>query len=287
MVAEGCGLAEGDTADARRSDAGGVRDAATNDTSPDCANQSLETVCASQQCPEFESLLTSLETSCAGRPQSVVLEACDLVGLRVREIEGERVYWYDAVTQTLVGYEHGNVYSPCSVRVGRLPDGCARTERPLCSVDAGSIVDLFPDANLGDGCAAMVGGGSVALSKSAAAEVTDQCSRGSPEWDSAFDPTLEELNALECSLPELETFVRTSLGFDDFVVGEYFRQYVGLVQDGNRVVYVNAMRASLVPAEWYTKPVRACDGGRSFFGVVFDLELRRFRDVDFNGSLLP
>jgi len=85
---------------------------------------------------------------------------------------------------------------------------------------------------------------------------------------------------------------------------DYHRQYLGVVIDGRRMVYVNGfhhfyvedmLRTEMVVARidttsppvgadfWKRYPVGVCDGGAAFFGVVYDPLARRFGAVRFNG----
>lgn len=65
--------------------------------------------------------------------------------------------------------------------------------------------------------------------------------------------------------------------------GKYYRQYVGLVIGGQRLVYVNAFASPPDQLDWRKKAVGVCDGGGSYWGVVYDPETRRFSRLAFNG----
>jgi hypothetical protein len=71
--------------------------------------------------------------------------------------------------------------------------------------------------------------------------------------------------------------------------GSYYRQYVGLVIDNRRIVYVNAFvplptpgRPSGAPDSWEVQLLNACDGAERFFGAEFDVESGRVRYLAFN-----
>jgi hypothetical protein len=72
------------------------------------------------------------------------------------------------------------------------------------------------------------------------------------------------------------------------VAPEFYRQYLGLVVGGKRIVYVNGLRDQLVasgrPAEWRTTVWNGCDGGLAAFGAEYDLESGHIRNVIFNGG---
>ncbi|HEY3645325.1 MAG TPA: hypothetical protein VGM16_08305, partial [Gammaproteobacteria bacterium] len=64
----------------------------------------------------------------------------------------------------------------------------------------------------------------------------------------------------------------------------YHGQYIGIVSSVKRLVYGNFY---IPQAGWLhedTQPVDVCDGGRSFFGVVFDPTTSKIVDIAFNGE---
>lgn len=91
----------------------------------------------------------------------------------------------------------------------------------------------------------------------------------------------------------------------------YYRQYIGIVRDGRRLVYVNGfhegyidmvMRSyeqspnrrpgrTIAPDFWKHTPVTVCDGGHWFFGITYDPEAHRFGTLEFehtiDGRLIP
>lgn len=67
-------------------------------------------------------------------------------------------------------------------------------------------------------------------------------------------------------------------------VNDYYRQYVGVVVDGRRLIYVNAYAADEPLEGLKTTPVTGwCDGGESAWGVLYDAESKRFFDLAVNG----
>jgi hypothetical protein len=141
--------------------------------------------------------------------------------------------------------------------------------------------DLFPEASFGDGCSA-IGGRSVAFSAAAASELARQCSRPSPCYEEAFDLGPSDLRAVECRLPNLERAVRAFSR--DFSVGEFDRQYVGMIANGRRFVYINGLSRSDFFDD--SRPIVVCDGGTMFWGAQFDIESATFSEFYFNESLL-
>jgi hypothetical protein len=74
-------------------------------------------------------------------------------------------------------------------------------------------------------------------------------------------------------------------------INSYFRQYAGVIVAGRKLIYINAFPASefdngppqIVRSAWKEEPFKACDGGSSFWGVLYDPSRRSFSDLAFNG----
>jgi hypothetical protein len=72
---------------------------------------------------------------------------------------------------------------------------------------------------------------------------------------------------------------------------EYNRQYVGVLRDGRRLIYINCFpfdfgwwtRPEVVP-DWWTKPVVVRDGGDRYFQVWYDVESGECSDLHINGE---
>lgn len=116
---------------------------------------------------------------------------------------------------------------------------------------------------------------------------------------SLWEPGPAELARLEKLLPEFMAGQRTP---DDYQpLHEYYRQYVGIVQDGKKRVCVNffhhgfvqdvlrsvdpVTRKPVQQAEdfWKHEPMVVDDGGAYFFTVQFDPETGTFSRLRFNG----
>ena len=126
------------------------------------------------------------------------------------------------------------------------------------------------------------------LPVSEARAAIDQCSRTAPEHVTAFWlPTAVQVEAAERALP---AFLRTSgqktIG-RKIVLSEYFRQYVGVVVRGKRLIYLNAFPApasgSADARDAQVKAYVVCDGGSAFWGAEFDPATNTFSHFDYNG----
>jgi hypothetical protein len=67
-------------------------------------------------------------------------------------------------------------------------------------------------------------------------------------------------------------------------VADSYVQYVGILQNGHRYIYINGFRTDDPPANWRDTPVVACDGGSYFWGALYDPAAGRFSDFAVNGS---
>ena len=64
---------------------------------------------------------------------------------------------------------------------------------------------------------------------------------------------------------------------------QYYRQYVGLIVGGRRLVYLTGFIAIGLPLPaWRMRVIDGCDGGAMHFGVEFDVTLDRFQNLAFN-----
>jgi hypothetical protein len=66
-------------------------------------------------------------------------------------------------------------------------------------------------------------------------------------------------------------------------IASSWRQYVGIVVGGRRLIYVNGFSAQPPLEHWKTEPVIMCDGGEGAWGVLYDPAKRTFSGLAFNG----
>jgi hypothetical protein len=102
-------------------------------------------------------------------------------------------------------------------------------------------------------------------------------------WEVSEDVVVK----LEADLPKLRRLRATECCFALRGVpdpGGYFRQYLGIVLDGRRAVYVNAFRGAESFPSWRERAVQVCDGGNDFWGAIYDPATRRFSRLGFNGE---
>lgn len=130
------------------------------------------------------------------------------------------------------------------------------------------------------------------LSGEQAMALARQCSRISPgPVDSVWTPSAAELDALDTALAFFLAQRLEEAG-SAASPGEYYRQVVGFVIRGRRVVYVNGVHSDAVervnpnhPFDWRTQAHLICDGGTITFGVEYDPATGQFSNFAFNGSI--
>ena len=143
---------------------------------------------------------------------------------------------------------------------------------------------------------AQLPGNIVILPTSEGPAVLAQHSRGTIAAPESFWlPTPEQVLELERRLPAYMKKHRWI--FEHRGLKEYDRQYIGVVRGGRRVISGNFFpatddpqerallkRAGLDPDGWKTSAVRVNDGGTSYWGIVYDVEKKRFEPPDANGQ---
>lgn len=110
-----------------------------------------------------------------------------------------------------------------------------------------------------------------------------QCSRPAPTDVSGFwSPSPEQVSAFEQRLPD---FLRKSAL--PVKLPDYYRQYVGVISHGRRLIYLNAFYAGFLThdpkRDWKISAVIVCDGGDGFWGVEFDPADKTFHHLESNG----
>jgi len=125
----------------------------------------------------------------------------------------------------------------------------------------------------------------VVLPPSEAQAINRLCSRPGPgKVEGGWVPTANDVATLEAELTDISKLqsggaVRTTIS-DPF---RFYRQYVGIVLSGWRLIYVNAFAPDSVLKGWQIRLLNVCDGGSAFWGLLFDPLTGRFSDLKTNG----
>ncbi len=118
-------------------------------------------------------------------------------------------------------------------------------------------------------------------------ELLHQCSRSSPKNVSGFwMPTAGDISILENNFRSIYKISSNAC----CMYGEYFSdslknygfQYLGVIIKGQKFIYIDAFHLaedSFFRQEEYRS---ACDGGKWFWGVLFNEQKKKFSDLAFN-----
>lgn len=131
---------------------------------------------------------------------------------------------------------------------------------------------------------------STVLKPEKAKMITNQCSRQAPEkFETTWTPTEKDISELESQLKAIEKANGDTQRQEQFVknVKDYYRQYIGLVIDGQKLIYINAFHSDSKQKNfnWKEEPVISCDGGTWFWGILYNPNKKEFFDLVFNGII--
>src|SRR5262245_34276079 len=112
----------------------------------------------------------------------------------------------------------------------------------------------------------------------------EPCSREGPKKVTAvWLPAAAEVVEAE------ERLQNSVKGFLKIPLEKYYRQYVGVVIDNKRSLYMHAFeKVGRLPIEetmpsWRSRYVRICDGRDASWGIEFDLTTKKFKNFQRNG----
>src|SRR5215510_893772 len=119
---------------------------------------------------------------------------------------------------------------------------------------------------------------STLLPETEADRATQLCSRpGPPKFQGTWKPTDNDIQSMESRLSRISR-LRTQSGIAGVKIqhpDRYYRQYLGIMIDGRKFVFINAFCDDKPPETWRELLVDVCDGGCSW-GVVYDVAKGEF-----------
>jgi hypothetical protein len=205
-----------------------------------------------------------------------LVEVVDSAGRPVRDTAGDSLKFFGDLVSAVCPAGRDTLGNPVHW-LWLSPDGCSR-QAPV-----GRWRNLQPGPRVGNGViiADAIGRGMFVV-----------CSRARPGGiDGEWTPSVSDVEALESRLGD---YFKSHM--HDSLVGplsDYRMQFGGFTRLGRHFIYVNA---AYMPAHgstyqstpsnddyWLRSPVIACDGGTSFFGIVYDVEAGTFQELEFNG----
>jgi hypothetical protein len=124
----------------------------------------------------------------------------------------------------------------------------------------------------------------------AAERLFSQCTRTAPKPQGWWQPDTISIENLRAAFT---TYSRWVIDSRRFSISNYYCQYAGFTQGNRKLIYCNFFTISpheeSLRKDWdvwlRTHPQIVCDGGDEFFGVVYDVEKRKFFDYKPNGRL--
>jgi hypothetical protein len=123
----------------------------------------------------------------------------------------------------------------------------------------------------------------VVLPPTAARAVTRQHSRKVPQKiEGGWRPTNAVIEKLETNLPRVSTMQVDGWppSIRIFNPTSYYRQYIGVIVAGRRLVYVNASCSE--HKAWKTRYSEVSDGATCEWGVLYDPQTGQFSELEIN-----
>ncbi|NHZ66991.1 hypothetical protein [Massilia genomosp. 1] len=124
-----------------------------------------------------------------------------------------------------------------------------------------------------------------------AADTFQQCSRDVPDEHSNYwIPSAEHIADLEMQMVSVMS-ERERAGLQIPNPGQRFNgQYIGFTRKGVRYIYGNFFPSYVAEVRWtsewspFEKPIIVCDGGRNFWGIVYNPATTEIEQPLFNGA---
>jgi len=125
----------------------------------------------------------------------------------------------------------------------------------------------------------------VVLPPSAAEAVSRLCSRSAlPMVDGDWQPTAADISTMEKRLSK-DSYLEEKLAHSAGPTSDprhYYRQYVGVIVAGRKLIYINAFCEHSPPPYWQQRLVDDCDGGCNW-GALYDPKAGEFSQFGTNG----
>ncbi|HQO19710.1 MAG TPA: hypothetical protein PLA03_05035 [Acidobacteriota bacterium] len=118
--------------------------------------------------------------------------------------------------------------------------------------------------------------------------IIQPCSRTAPPaFEGTWTPTKEEIEIMEKHFNKLQRLKASECCLPRFnidPIDQYFLQYVGILVNGKKLIYINAVQNKNIKDEDKYTPQGACDGETCCWGVLYDPEKHKFFHLAINGS---
>ncbi|MFC1684731.1 hypothetical protein ACFL0R_04560 [Pseudomonadota bacterium] len=129
---------------------------------------------------------------------------------------------------------------------------------------------------------------STVFSKQDAPVLSQQCSRQLPgKLDGGWTPpesAIKELEKKMGALFEMETNLCCGQGKIEHDMQDYKYQYGGIIVNGEKQIYINAIHSSKKVGNWQKTAIVYCGGGKLLWGALFNPTTGVFSGLAFNGE---
>ena len=124
--------------------------------------------------------------------------------------------------------------------------------------------------------------------------LVSQCSRYAPIIEGSWNPSEQQIKELENHIFKISELTADScciIGQKVNDVNKFYRQYVGVIVNGQKLIYINAfpnfefdnLPKNYKKPDWRKEPYTVCDGGEYYWGVLYNPLTKEFRELAFNG----
>ena len=100
-----------------------------------------------------------------------------------------------------------------------------------------------------------------------------------------WEPTLGDMNDVEANLAQITALSKADADPSRHIdsPGEYYRQYLAVLIDGKKNIYVNALCSVDQESNWRKRLIVVADGGKCFWHAMYDLSTQKFSNLTING----
>lgn len=100
-----------------------------------------------------------------------------------------------------------------------------------------------------------------------------------------WEPTVADMDDIEANLPQIAELSNkdqdASRHVDD--PNQYFRQYLAVVANGKKIIFVNALCKVEAGEDWRKHLIIVTDGGKCFWNALYDPATQTFSNLLVNG----
>src|SRR5437899_4327876 len=102
--------------------------------------------------------------------------------------------------------------------------------------------------------------------------ISKMCSRDVPKVEGGWDPAQRDVESLESRLSKISKLKSRGgmIGFQIDEPSRYYRQYVGVLVGGRKLIYLNAFYDEKPPFYCRERLVNIGDGGNAAWGALYD-----------------